>query len=149
MSLLRRLWREQRVALIAFVVALGLTGLFGGRMIVRAVYWTNPAHHKQDPEPWMTPAYLARSWHLPNGAVDAAVGFDPTTYSGKRRPTLSRIARERGVSVDLLIADLRAALPRLRELPAGVDPGAPPPSGPPPSAVAVPVPEAPPPGRAP
>lgn len=126
-ALLARLWHEQRAVLVAFVLALGLTGFFGGRIVVRAVYWANPEHHRQDPEPWMTPAYIARSWHLPNAAVEAIVGFDPAQYDSKRRPSLARIARGRGEPVEALIADLRAALPGLQALPAGADPEAPPP----------------------
>ena len=124
-SLLARLWREQRVVLVAFVLALGLTGVFGGRIVVRAVYWASPGHLQQDPEPWMTPAYIARSWQLPNAAVDAIVGFDPAQYDGKRRPSLARIARGRGEPVEALIADLRAALPGLQAQLERADPDAP------------------------
>ena len=122
MRLIARLWHEQRVALIAFCVALSLTLFFGGRIVLRAVYWANPEHHRQDPAPWMTPGYLARSWHLPNAAVDGVVGFDPQTFTGPGRPTLDWIATQRGVPVEVLIDTLRTALPALRELPPGADP---------------------------
>ncbi len=126
MRLIGRLWREQRVAFIAFCVALSLTLFFGGRIVLRAVYWANPEHHRQDPAPWMTPGYLARSWHLPNAAVDGALGLDAQGFTGPGRPTLERIAAVRGVPVQTLIEDLRKALPALRELPPGADPDAPP-----------------------
>lgn len=121
-AILTRLWREQRAVLVVFVLALALTGAFGGRIVVRALYWATPGHQQQDPEPWMTPAYIARSWDLPNAAVDAIVGFDPAQYDGRRRPSLARIARGRGEPVEALIADLRAALPGLRALPEGTNP---------------------------
>lgn len=126
MRLIARLWHEQRVALIAFFVALSLTLFFGGRIVLRAVYWANPEHHRQDPAPWMTPGYLARSWHLPNAAVDGALGLDAQGVTGPGRPTLERIAAARGVPVETLIEDLRKALPALRERPPGADPDAPP-----------------------
>lgn len=146
MSVMGRLWREQRVVMVAFVLALALTGFFGGRIVVSALYWANPAHHRQDPEPWMTPGYLARSWQVPSAAVYAVVDFDPARYDSRRRPSLARLARAQGIPVEALIADLRAALPQLPPLPPGADPDAPLPAATP----AIPAPAPPtPPGRAP
>ena len=118
---LARLWHEQRLVLIAFALAVGLTAFFGGRMVVRALYWSNPAHHRQMPEPWMTPGYLARSWHLPNGALDAVLG----PRDGGRR-SLEEIARDRGIPVAQLLDDVAAVLPTLTPLAPGADPDQPP-----------------------
>lgn len=118
---LARLWHEQRLVVIAFALAVALTAFFGGRMVVRAVYWSSPAHHRQMPEPWMTPGYIARSWHLPNGALDAVLG----PRDGGRR-SLEEIARDRGIPVAQLLDELAAVLPTLPPLAPGADPDQPP-----------------------
>lgn len=109
---LKRLWREQRVVFIAFLLAVGLTLFFGGRMVIRGLYWADPEHRHQAPEPWMTPGYLARSWHLPVEEVDAILGVgDDRALVGSRRPTLEAIAQALGVPVADLIARLTTELP--------------------------------------
>lgn len=119
---LARLWHEQRLVVIAFALAVALTAFFGGRMVMRAVYWSVPEHHRQMPEPWMTPGYLARSWHLPNGALDPVLGVTP---HGSRR-SLEEIARDRGIPVTRLLDDVAAVLPTLPPLAPGADPDQPP-----------------------
>lgn len=83
-------------------------------MVARALYWADPAHHRQIPEPWMTPGYIARSWHLPPETVDAAIGVtDSRTLFDKGPPTLERIAAQEGVPVGDLIGRLEAVLPEI------------------------------------
>ena len=107
-----RLWRDQRAVLIAFVLALGLTLFFGGRMVLRAIYWADPEHRQQAPEPWMTPGYLARSWHLPIAEVDAILGIsNGRALTAPERPPLEAIARAQGLPVQGLIARLTTELP--------------------------------------
>ena len=106
MSVLARLWRDQRVALIGFGVALLLVVFFGVRMIVAAIYWADPAHHRQMPEPWMTPGYIAHSWHLAPPEVGDLLGV--TRQDG--RQTLAELARARGVPVNQLITELAETL---------------------------------------
>ncbi|PYF12886.1 hypothetical protein C8J30_101268 [Rhodobacter viridis] len=113
MTALRRLWAEQRLALVAFLVALSLAGFFGGRMISRALFWSDPAHHQQAPEAWMTPDYIARSWHVDVEAVDAILGIeDARKLVDDDRPTLEAIAEKLDVPVADLIAKLDAGLPQ-------------------------------------
>jgi len=112
MTALRRLWAEQRGALIAFLVALSLAGFFGGRMISRALFWADPAHHQQVPEGWMTPRYVAKSWHVPVEVVDAILGIeDARTLVKDGPPTLEAIARALDVPLPDLIAHLQTGLP--------------------------------------
>lgn len=114
MNTLRRLWAEQRLVLIAFVIAVGLAAFFGGRIVVRAVYWANPAHHRQLPEPWMTPGYIARSWHLRPEEIDRTLGEGVGPgFIPDGPPTLERIAAKLGVPVGELTARLTTALPAL------------------------------------
>lgn len=114
MTTIRRLWREQRLVFIAFIIATALAIGFAGRGISRAVYWANPAHQQQIPEGWMTPGYIARSWHVPVEAVDAALGIENgPQLVGERRPTLEAIAEVLKVPVADLIIRLDAALPQI------------------------------------
>lgn len=112
MRALRRLWAEQRAVLLAFLLALALAGFFGGRMISRALFWADPAHHHQPPEGWMTPGYIARSWHVDVKQVDAILGIeDGRKLVGDDRPTLDAIAKALDLPLADLVAKLEAGLP--------------------------------------
>lgn len=132
-----RLWRENRWAVMGFVIALTLSGFFGGRLALRAVYWSDPAHFRQTPEGWMTPGYLERSWHLPPRSLGRALR-DPG--DGKPRPghTLAEIAAARDIPLEDLLARVSDALAaeaaRAPRPGAPPPPDAPPPDAPPPDA---------------
>lgn len=111
MTGLARLWRDHRVPLVAFVLAVLLMLFFAGRLVVFTVYWADPAHHELRPEGWMTPGYLARSWDLPRDAVAEALDITPTP--GKP-PTLADIAAERGQTLDAFLAEVRAILAEMQ-----------------------------------
>lgn len=122
MNALRRLWRDQRGVVVAFVLAALLATFLGGRMVVRTIYWMDPAHHRQAPEGWMTPRYIARSWHLPVTEVETILGIvDGSALASKGPPTLERIAKALDVPLPDLIARLQTGLPKV----------APPPESPP------------------
>ncbi|MFD2175359.1 hypothetical protein [Rhodobacter lacus] len=125
MKALRRLWREQRLPLIGFVLAATLAAFFGGRIIVRTIYWANPEHHRQMPEGWMTPGYIARSWRLKIEDVDAVLGIENgPELVGSGPPTLERIARALDVPLSDLIDRLEVVLPDLAQpAPPRPDPG--------------------------
>lgn len=108
MKVLARLWREQRVALVAFGVAAVLALFFAVKLLVLTIYWSDPAHRHVDPAPWMTAGYLARSWHIPREDLDAVLGVERVG-----RMSLQDIARMTDKPVGQLIDDLRAALPAM------------------------------------
>ena len=111
-----RLWREHRALFVAFSLALVLTLFFALRMVVHAVYWSNPAHLNRPLEPWMTPRYIARSYDLTDAELDGllrSIGIDPAALPF--RPTLKRIAQDRGMPVSDLIARLRDGLAERRD----------------------------------
>lgn len=91
-----------------FLLALGLTLFFAARMALFTLYWSDPAHREQPLEPWMTPRYIAHSWHLPPDELRALLG--PLPPEAGRRPTLRDIAAARGIPVETLIDELGAAL---------------------------------------
>lgn len=118
MNTIRRLWREQRLVFIVFLIATGLALFFAGRGISRALYWADPAHQRQAPEAWMTPGYIAHSWHIRIEEVDAALGIENgPQLVGQRRPTLDAIAQALDVPVDDLIGRLDAVLPEIAAAP--------------------------------
>lgn len=110
MSAFGRLWREHRIALLAFFAALGLAVFFSLRLIVFTIYWSDPAHLNQHPDGWMTPGYVARSWHVSREELSAALGLE--TQAGRPR-TLAEIAHDRGMPLPDLIAEVEAALKSL------------------------------------
>ena len=84
----------------AFVLALALSLFFAGRIVVRAVYWSQ--HQQEQVAGWMTVGYVGRSWGLDPRDIDAKAGL-PIPDRG--RPfTLDQIAADRGVPVGEIIA---------------------------------------------
>lgn len=104
MTLLRR----HPVLTLAFAVALCLTLAFAGRFVWQVVYWSNPAHQNQQVQGWMTVGYIGKSWALSPREIDQAAGLPPPV---KGKPfTLDQIARDRGVPVAEVIAQVEQAL---------------------------------------
>jgi hypothetical protein len=100
--------RHPRLA-AAFALASLLTLVFLGRLVFGLLYWQ--AHREEPIQGWMTVGYVGRSWGLPPRALGTEAGLPPP--DGRPR-TLEEIADERGVPVDTLIAEVRAAVDRLR-----------------------------------
>ena len=110
------LWRKHPLGVIAFALALALTVFFAARLVVRTIYWANPAHHEQQIQGWMTVGYIARSWDIDPRALDALVGLPPPEVKGHPQP-LSEIAKDRNLPVDTLIARVSAAIAQLQAKP--------------------------------
>jgi hypothetical protein len=114
---LGHLWLRQRVLLVLFVLALGLTGFFVVRLVVVGIHWSNPAHHDAVIEGWMPLRYVARSWDVPPEVLGAALGLRAVA-----RLTVADIAAARGSTVEAVRADLLEAIHLWRSAPP-VDPG--------------------------
>lgn len=106
-----KLWRDHRIAFLAFLTAVAVTLFFAVRLVIFSVYWSDPAHRNQLPEGWMTPGYVARSWHLSREEVLRALDLPPT--SGRPR-SFDEIAKDRGVPVSTVLGEVAAALTALR-----------------------------------
>jgi hypothetical protein len=116
MRRLLALWRARPVLTSAFLLACAVTLFFAGRFTVYTIYW---ATHREVPvEPWMTVGYVARSWGLDPMTLDAAAGLPLPEEKGRPQP-LSEIARDRGVPVAEIIAEVEAAIAALRAEGAG------------------------------
>ena len=106
-----RLWRKRPLLTTAFLLACAATLFFSGRFVVQTVYWAN---HREEPvRPWMTVGYVARSWGLEPMELDLAAGLPLPEVKGRPQP-LSEIAKDRGVPVEAVIADVEAAIAILR-----------------------------------
>ncbi|MGB5557208.1 MAG: hypothetical protein WBN04_04250 [Paracoccaceae bacterium] len=115
MSRLGAAWRRHPVLSAGFALALAVTLFFAVRATVFAVYWADPAHRNQALEGWMTPRYVALSWHTPPEVIGTALKLQRD--GAGRRITLHQIARDRGVPVEVLLQDLRAAIGAFRAAP--------------------------------
>lgn len=108
-----QLWRQRPGLVTAFVLACALTLFFAGRFAYSAYYWSDPAHRNQAVEPWMTVGYIARSWGLDGHEIDALAGLPLPQLKGHPQP-LSEIAKDRGVPVQQVIAEVEKAIATLR-----------------------------------
>lgn len=105
------LWRTRPWLTTAFLLACAVTLFFAVRFILFTLYWAN---HQQMPlQPWMTVGYIARSWGLDPRALDTAAGLPLPEVKGHPQP-LAEIARDRGVPVAQVIAEVEAAIATLR-----------------------------------
>lgn len=106
-----KLWRSRPILTTAFLLACLATLFFTTRLVVKTVYW---ASHQEEPvRPWMTVGYVARSWGLDPMELDLAAGLPVPEVKGRPQP-LSEIAKDRGVPVEQVIAELEAAIATLR-----------------------------------
>jgi hypothetical protein len=101
------LWRQNKIALIAFLLAAALTLFFLGRFVLFTVYWSDPAHRDQRIEGWMTPGYIAHSYHVPRPVVVDALGLE--TPLDKRR-SVQQIADDLEIPLTQLTAQVLAAI---------------------------------------
>ncbi|WP_319823527.1 hypothetical protein [Thalassovita sp.] len=97
----RVLWTHHRTALLLTGLALVIALVFAAKLAMQVAHW-NDARTVQ-PEPWMTPGYVARSWRHPPEDILAALGLPEPP---RRRVTLSEIADLQGRPVEAVIADL-------------------------------------------
>lgn len=103
---LRHLWREQKLLLIGFALACAVALFFAVRMVGFWIYWADPAHRNQAIEGWMTPRYVAHSWHVPPEIVADALGLAP----GTGRVTVEELAARRGVPVEQVVQEITEAI---------------------------------------
>jgi hypothetical protein len=120
---MKKLWRTHPFALSGFVLAAAVTLFFLVHIVMRTVFWMDPAHHDMTPQPWMTVGFIARSWDLDPAEIDARAGL-PSPGEGNGRPrTLIEIARQRGVPVEQVITEVEAVILTMKtESPSGRGP---------------------------
>lgn len=112
-----RLAKQRPFLVAAFVLATALTLFFSVRLVARAIYWSNPAHHNEMVQEWMTVGYIAKSWRLDPAELDLAAGLPGPQAKGHPQP-LVEIAKDRGVPVADVIAEVTAAIAVIKAKPA-------------------------------
>lgn len=110
MGTLKTLWRGHPWALSGFVLAAAVTLFFLVHIVVRAAFWLDPAHHDMTPQPWMTVGFIGRSWDLDPAEIDARAGLPAPARERGHPLTLAEIARQRGVPVEQVIAEIEAVI---------------------------------------
>jgi hypothetical protein len=106
--------------LVAFVLAIGFTGLHVVRTIRDAAYWRQ---HRDEPiQSWMTVGFVAHSYHVPPHVLLMAIGLPPGPPPDHR--PLEAIASAQGRSVGELTQTLQNAIVHAR--PPFPPPGPPP-----------------------
>ncbi|WP_425073236.1 hypothetical protein [Sagittula sp. S175] len=108
---MRRLWREAPYLTAGLLLALVVAGFFGVRLVLGAVFWADPRHQDMPIAPWMTPRFVAMSWDVPKEVVIEALGMK---QDGHGPEPLKKMAEERGVPVEALVAELEAAIAAYR-----------------------------------
>lgn len=108
-----RLWRKRPLLVSAFLLATALTLFFGFRFVRYTIYWSDPAHHQEVVQGWMTVGYIGKSWRLDPREIDRVAGL-PVPEHGHPL-TLRQIAQARGVPVEDVIAEVDAAIAELRK----------------------------------
>ncbi len=107
-AFIKRLWAAAPFATALLALALAATLVFGLRA---ALFWADRHERIAREQPvaaWMTPGYVAHSWHLPREVVAEALAIDRNAKPP--RAPLAEIAAARGVPVEALIAALEAAI---------------------------------------
>ena len=107
---MRDAFRRQPVLTTAFALAVLAAFWFAADFAYDLIYWST--HSEVPVQPWMTVGYVGKSWGFDPRVIDTIAGL-PLPVEG--RPfTLAEIARDRGVPVDQVIADVEAALAQLQ-----------------------------------
>ncbi len=99
---LRRLWRDHRLLLAGFVLALAVMLFFAVRSVMFWVYWADPAHREEPIAGWMTPRYVSHSWSIPPEVLRDALAVPAET----KRLTIDALAEARGVPTEEIIRQI-------------------------------------------
>ena len=97
---------------LVFAAAAVLALVFALRLGMAALHWAGAPPADPVIEGWMTPRLVARGWHVPPDVLGTALAL-PQDGSG-RRLTLQQIADSRGISVQIVIAELQFAIDSYR-----------------------------------
>lgn len=106
----KHLWRVAPIATALLSLSIVVLLIFTLRL---GMFFFRPPPPKDVViEPWMTPGFVAHSWHIPPDVMGAAMQIEPR--KGGRPQNLEYIAEQKGIPVDQLIADIEAAIAEFR-----------------------------------
>jgi hypothetical protein len=98
---------RRRITLVGFALTALLTGFFILRTALFASHWMDPDRGLHPVEGWMTQRYISRTYDIPRDRMLQLLDLPETD---RPRQSLEKIAANRGVPVDSLIAQIEAAL---------------------------------------
>lgn len=98
MDFLRFIFLRHHFAALLLAVALAAMVWMGTGFVREALYFADPAHQRQDLEPWMSPRYVGKSWDLPPEVIIAIMELEP----GRGRRTLADVSADLGITLDEL-----------------------------------------------
>jgi len=104
-----RLWRENRLLVIAFVGFFALALFFGVNAFLKAKDFR--VAKDQPVAAWMTPRYVAHSWDVPRDEMMAILALEPPSPG---RVTLDEIAAQKGIPVAEYIAQIQDGIAAFR-----------------------------------
>jgi len=107
-SFFKRIWAAAPVATVVLGLALVVSLGFALRMAAFWVYWNDPAHRDQQIQAWMTPRFVAHSWHVPREVLLDALAMERPPSTGP--VSLRELAVTLDMPVETLILRLEAAI---------------------------------------
>lgn len=107
-----QLFRRHPKLVSALLLSSTLALVFLGRFLVQLIYWSG--HQNEPVQAWMTMGYVGHSWDLNPRRLDELAGL-PKPVNGHPK-TLAEIAKERGVPVSEVIAQVEAAIAQAKAL---------------------------------
>nr|WP_321445708.1 hypothetical protein [uncultured Cohaesibacter sp.] len=110
---LRYFWKEQPLALSAFLLALAFLLFFGVRFALHFTYFHDPIRRNQALEPWMSPKYVGMSYQLPPEVIRNVMQLD--RFEGKR-VTVKKVAEGLDISLKELERRVRDAQSKVKIL---------------------------------
>lgn len=111
--MIKELWENHRLLFLAFLAAVSAMLFFGVQSATHAIYWNDPARKSLDLQPWMTPRYVAQSYHLPRDLLGEALMLEPG--APPRRVRLDVLALEKGVTLEEFQERVNEAVEALQE----------------------------------
>lgn len=101
---------RRRLLKIAFLFAATATTLLAARFFWRLAHFS--LHSGEAPQGWMPIGYVARLHGVPVDALKLALGLSADKPD---RRTISEIAAERGIPVDVFIGQIVAEIEKLKQ----------------------------------
>ncbi len=105
---MKAIFRKHPFLVSGFVLAVAVVLFFATHLIMGMIYWSG--HQREPVAGWMTVGYVAQSWHLDPREIDATAGLP---FPDGHPLSLNEIARQRGVPVSEVIAQVEAAVAEL------------------------------------
>lgn len=103
------MWTVAPIATVLLALALVAALYFG----VRSATHPMRIEREQAVAAWMTPRYIARSWRVPPEVMQEALDLPVPRPDGPL--SLTQLAKLRGVPVEVVIAELEAAIAAFRQ----------------------------------